>query len=42
MKRYLEVGNVDDLPERGLSKRGFGYLFLIYGQLNAEKMRSIW
>jgi len=40
VKRYLEVGNVDDLPARGLSKRGFGCLFLFID--NAEKMRSIW
>jgi len=42
VKRYLEVGNVDDLPERGLSKRGFDCLFLFMDNLNAEKMRSIW
>jgi len=42
MKRYLEVENMDDLSERGLSKRGFGYFFLFMDNLNAEKIHFIY
>jgi len=41
VKRYLEVGNVDDLSERRLSKHGFGCLFLFIDNLNAEKIRLL-
>ena len=49
MQRYLEIGNVDNLSERGLSSptttkenKAILRLFLFTGNLNAEKMCTIY
>ena len=49
VQQYLEIGNVDDLPERGLSRatttkenKAILRLFLFTGNLNAEKMCTIY
>ncbi|KYN33128.1 hypothetical protein ALC56_12605 [Trachymyrmex septentrionalis] len=49
VQQYLEIGNVDDLPERGLSRatttkenKAILRLFLFIGNLNAEKMCTIY